>query len=110
MKRVLAGLVLGLLVASVAHAGGEEPYKEELKLVEHGVENVRGNPFKIPGAYGRLVNVVINGEVHYLYFQDDAGQVRVVLIGQRGAVQRSRNPLQLLTADVQLIKRGGDDS
>ncbi|MBI4343062.1 MAG: hypothetical protein HY599_06815 [Candidatus Omnitrophica bacterium] len=107
MKRILAGVVLGLMVAAAAHS--EEP-KEELKLQERELENVRGNPFKIPETYGRLVNVVVNGEVHYLYFEDGDGQIRVVLIGQRGAVQRSRNPLQLLTGDVQLIKRGGDES
>ena len=107
MKRILAGVILGLCIGATAH--GEEP-KEELKLTESAIENIRGNPFKIPEAYGRLVSVVSNAEIHYLYFEDPQGQVRVVLIGQRGAVQRSRNPLQLLTPEVQLIKRGRNDS
>ena len=107
MRRVLLGLLLGLLVGTAVH--GEEP-KEELKLTESAVGNIRGNPFKIPTSYGRLVSVVANSEVHYLYFEDGAGNLRVVLVGQRGAVQRSRNPLQLLTSEVQLIERGPNTS
>ena len=107
MRRMLMGVLLGLVLGATVH--GEEP-KEELKLTESAVGNIRGNPFKIPTSYGRLVSVVANSEVHYLYFEDGAGNLRVVLVGQRGAVQRSRNPLQLLTSEVQLIERGPNTS
>ena len=102
MKRVLMGLIIGLAVSAVAY-GQEETGM--LKLTESTVNDVRGGGFKIPQSYGRLVSVVNSAEVHYLYFEDGQGKIRVVLIGQRGAVQRSRNPLQLLTPDVHLIER-----
>ena len=102
MKRVMLGLFLGLSVSLVAH--GEEP-AATLKLSESTVQNIRGNQFQIPDSYGRLVSVVNSSEIHYLYFEDAKGQIRVVLIGRGGAVQRSRNGLQLLTPDVQLIER-----
>ena len=103
MRRALIGLLLGMMLGATAH--GEEP-KEELKLRESALENIRGNPFKIPASYGRLVSVVASSEVHYLYFEDGEGNIRVLLVGPRGAVQRSRNPLQLLTPEVQFIERG----
>ena len=102
MKRVVAGLLVGLGVSAIAH--GQEPVTT-LKLSEAAVQNIRGHQFKIPESYGRLVSVVNSSEIHYLYFEDDAGQIRVVLIGRGGAVQRSRSALQLLTPDVQLIER-----
>lgn len=103
MKRVLIGLIAGLALSVAAH--GEETETGTLMLSENTVQNIRGDQFKIPQSYGRLVSVVNNSEIHYLYFEDVQGQIRVVMIGQRGATQRSRNPLQLLTPDVHLIER-----
>lgn len=102
MKRLLIGLVAGLALSAVAH-GEDDP--GALKLTEATVQNIRGDGFKIPQSYGRLAGVVINDEIHYLYFEDGQGQVRVVMIGQRGAAPRARNPLQLLSPDVHLIER-----
>ena len=103
MRRVAIGLLLGIFLGATAH--GEETVGR-LKLTEETVATVRGTPVKIPEEYGRLINVVVSSEVHYLYFEDGEGNIRVVLVGPRGAVQRSRNPLQLLTSEVQFIKRG----
>ena len=102
MKRLVLGLVVGFGLSMAAH--GEEP-PETLKLSENTVQNIRGNQFQLPDSYGRLVSVVNSSEIHYLYFEDEKGQIRVVLIGRGGAVQRSRNALQLLTPEVQLIER-----
>ena len=106
MKRVLMGLVLGMLVGATAQ-GEERPREERLEKLEDAViGTVSGGSFTIPERYGRLVNVVVNSEIHHLYFEDGAGTIRVVLLGPRGAVQRSRNPLQLLSTDAFVIKRG----
>ena len=106
MKRVALGILLGIVVAATAH--GQEPSVE--RLTELPLETYGRTEVKLPEAYGRLVSVVTNSDVHYLYFEDAAGSVRVVLIGPRGAVPRSRNPLQLLSSDVFLIKRGSEGS
>ena len=103
MRRLVIGLIAGLALSAAAH--GEEVEVGTLKLNESTVQNIRGNRFQIPQSYGRLVSVINSSEIHYLYFEDVQGQIRVVQIGLRGAVQRSRNPLQLLTPDVHLIER-----
>ena len=110
MKRVLMGLVVGLLLGATAQ--GDERQREERleKLEDTVIGTVSGGSFAIPERYGRLVNIVINAEVHYLDFEDSAGTIRVVLIGPRGAVQRSRSPLQLLSTEASVIKRGRDNA
>lgn len=95
------GLLLGLLVASAAR-GAEQVEK----LQEVSMESIGRAAFQVPEGYGRLANVVVNDEVHYLYFEDQAGAIRVVLIGPRGAAPRARNALTLLVPEVHLIKRG----
>ena len=103
MKRVLLGLVCGIALASTAHG---EALPEVTRLSEVTMEASGRQSFTLPSRYGRLVNVVVSSEVHYLYFEDSAGSIRVVLIGPRGATSRSRNQLGLLSPDVALIKRG----
>ena len=102
MRRLLLGLAFGMMLGSTGQA--EEPVSS--KLNDLPMETVDRTYFRLPGRYGRLVNVVVSSEVHYLYFEDEVGTVHVVLIGPRGAVPRSRNQLQLLSSDVYLIKRG----
>jgi hypothetical protein len=75
-------------------------------LTEVALETAGHTVFKLPESYGHLVDVVISSEVHYLYFEDGAGTIRVVLIGPRGALPRARTQLQLLSSDVYLIQRG----
>ena len=101
MKRLVWGCVLGVLVASAAR-GAEQVEK----LEEVSMETVGRTTFKVPEGYGRLVNVVVNNEVHYLYFEDQTGVIRVVLVGPRGAAPRARNALYLLAPDVYRITRG----
>ena len=101
MRRVLLGLVLGLLLSTAAQ--GQE---SAARLDEVPMETYGRTAFKLPDTYGHLVSVVVDANVHYLYFEDATGTIRVVLVGPRGAVPRSRSPLQLLSSDVYLIKRG----
>jgi hypothetical protein len=102
MRQLALGLVSGLLLASTAHS--QEPRIQRLEEAEVGT--ISGTTFAVPAGYGRLVNVVVDSEVHHLYFEDADGTIRVVLVGNRGAAARARNPLQLLTSTVHVIERG----
>ena len=106
MKRWLLVAGLGMALASTAQGAGPD---EQGPLTDVTVETFGRAAFKLPREYGRLVNVVVSSEIHYLYFEDDAGAIRVVLLGPRGAVPKARAPLQLLSTDVHLIKRGRSD-
>ena len=106
MKRLIAGVVLGVLAVSAAQA--QEPQKDErvTKFEESAVGPIGGGSFEVPQTFGRLVNVVASSDIHYLYFEDSVGTIRVVQIGLRSASQRARNPLQLLSPSVLVMKRG----
>ncbi len=101
MKRWLAGVGLGILlgwIPQVAAQAGE-------MLDELLIPAARGETLNIPSAYGALVSVAVSSEVHHLYFQDKQGTIRIVLVGPKGAVQRARHGLQLLSQDVYVIER-----
>lgn len=104
MRRVLLGILLGLLLGSTVQ--GEEPPQESM-LTELTMGTFGRTAFKVPESYGSLMQVAVSSDIHYLYFQDGAGTIRIVPVGQRGAVQRSRASLQLLSSDVFVIERGG---
>ena len=104
MRRVLLGILLGLLLGATAH-GEEAP--EESVLTEMTMGTFGRTAFQVPESYGVLVQVAVSSDVHYLYFEDAAGTIRIVPVGQRGAAQRSRAPIQLLSSEVFVIKRGG---
>ena len=106
MKRWWLGVGLGMVLASTAQGEGLD---EQGPLHDVTVETFGRTAFKLPTEYGRLVNVVVSSEIHYLYFEDPAGAIRVVRLGPRGAVPKARTPLQLLSTDVSLIKRGRPD-
>ena len=96
---VFVGIALGVALAGAAHG-------QEAKLFhEVEIQTIRGTGFTLPKEFGRLVNVVVDSEVHYLYFEDRSGTLRIAAVGPRGAVTRAKNQLQLLTQDVALIKR-----
>ena len=105
MKQLIVGVGVGLLLGSAA-MGEEQARVQRLTEVKTMAAGGGGAVFQVPPEYGRLADVAVSSDVQYLYFVDDAGAVRVVLMGPRGAVQRSRNPLQLLTNDAYLIERG----
>ena len=96
---VSMGVALGMALAGAAHGQEAKPFHEV------DMQTVRGTGFILPKEFGKLVNVVVDSEVHYLYFEDRSGTLRIALVGPRGAVTRARNQLQLLTQDVVLIKR-----
>ena len=100
MKRVVLGLILGLMAGSTVH--GQEGVGF---LKEVGMETIGRTLFEVPKQYGRLVDVAVSSEIHHLYFQDGAGRIRIVLVGHRGAVQHTRSPIQLLTHDVYVLER-----
>ncbi len=104
MRRMLIGIAVGLVLGSTAQ--GAERLE---KFTEDRMQTVNDAAFVIPKQYGRLVNVVVNSEIQHLYFEGDDGTIRIVMIGQRGAVVRTRTPIQLLSPSVYVIRRGGDD-
>jgi hypothetical protein len=104
MRRVLLGILLGFLLGSTA--SGEEGLQESV-LTEVTMGTFGRTTFKVPEEYGRLVQVAVSSDIQYLYFEDGAGTIRIVPVGQRGAVQRSRAPVQLLSSSVFVIERGG---
>ena len=104
MRRVLLGVLLGLVVGATVH--GEEVPQESV-LNEMTMGTFGRTTFKVPESFGRLVQVAVSSDIHYLYFQDDAGTIRIVPVGQRGAGQHSRAPIQLLSTSVFVIERGG---
>ena len=63
----------------------------------------------IPQEYGKLVSVVENGGVHYLYFQDEEDAIRIVLLGIKGVASRSKVDLEALPHSVYKISRYNKD-
>ena len=103
MRRWMLGLAVGV---SLGAALATDARGQDAKLFgELEMQTIKGTPFTLPKEFGRLVNVVADSEVHYLYFEDRSGNLRIVLIGTRSAVTRARATLQLLTQDVAVIKR-----
>ena len=96
-------LVGGLLCAAAVQAA------ERQRLQDVRVTSTTNEPFSIPPVYGHLVSVVVKSEIHYLYFEDNTGTIRIVLLGPRGSAQKARNDFQLLTPEVFLIKRSDGD-
>ena len=105
MRRWVLGLLLGIIVSSIAE--GQDDARQE-KLTDLPMETVGRSLFQVPASYGQLVNVVVSSDVHYLYFEDQDGTIRVVTVGLGSASSKARRPLQLLSPDVRLIKRGGE--
>lgn len=103
MREWTIGLVVGM-VLGVAAVGAAQPEPEAV-LRQAAVGAPRGATLAIPPQYGQLVSVAVTSEVHYLYFQDAGGTIRIVLVGAPGAVQRARQGLQLLTNEVYTIER-----
>ena len=101
MRRLWLGLVLGLVIGTLVHAEERKARFEEVPI-----STANNETFQIPPEYGHLVNAAVRADVHYLYFEASDGTVRIVLVGPRGAIQRARNELQLLTPEILVIKRG----
>ena len=102
MRYATLWMAFGILFLLTPSALAEEQKSlfEEIPLAAGG-----GTTLSIPPEYGELVSVVESSEVHHLYFQDRAGIIRIVLIGPRGAAQRAKHVLQLLSDEVYTIKR-----
>ena len=99
MKQWWVALMLVLVVAAAVRA--EEP----VRLSDEPIETIDHKILTVPRDYGRLINIVISNDVHYLYFEDEAGAIRIVLIGPRGVLPRARTPFLLLSPDAKVIKR-----
>ena len=100
--------ILGGLALAQAQEQEHPSAERSQHLTEAPLVTNSGAAFAVPSTYGRLVSVVASADVHYLYFEDAQGAVRVVVLGPRGASQRSRSALQLLSSDVWLLKRGSE--
>ena len=59
----------------------------------------------IPKEYGKLVSVVESNGIHYLYFQDDEGNIRIFLLGIKGSASRAKTDLEALPHSVYKISR-----
>lgn len=106
MKRWLMGIAMGVVVGwAVQGAAQTEPVLQQVD-----VPAARGIVLNIPQDYGTLVSVTESSEVQHLFFEDAHGNIRVMLLGPQGAVQRAKHGLQLLSSDVYLIKRHGAGS
>lgn len=107
MKRFVMGMVAGgmMVVGAAAYGQDESASGERVRLQEVDVSAGGRAMFTVPSAYGRLVDVAVNAEVHYLYFEDPQGVIRMVLVGPRGAAPRSRLDLQLLSPQVYVVER-----
>ena len=99
--------LFGWLVCVVAvwSLGVSARAEEAVRLSDEPVETIDHKLLTVPRDYGRLVNIVISNDVHYLYFEDEAGTIRIVLVGPRGALPRARTPFLLLSPDAKVIKR-----
>jgi len=80
----------------------EEAFAGEL---EETPISLRGSTISIPRSYGRLVDVVENNQIHYLYFEDAEGMIRIVLVGQRGTGVKANQELEMLSSNVYLLPR-----
>jgi hypothetical protein len=100
MRRIIAGVLVGIMVGATAQGAGREEPVTDLPM-----QTLDKQPFLVPASYGRLVAVTVDSEVQYLYFQDEAGAVRIVLVGPRGAASRARAAMELLSQSAHLIKR-----
>ena len=69
----------------------------------------RQSKLTIPKEYGKLISVVENNGIHYLYFQDDQGNIRIFLIGVKGSASRARVELEALPHNVYLIPRSASE-
>jgi len=105
MKRLLAFLLTFLLMGVSAAQEKYDKEEEAAKLAELPMEALGQGALKIPAAYGRLVTVAVSTDVHYLYFEDASGTIRVVPVGQRAAAQRARAAIQLLAPSAYVIER-----
>lgn len=104
MKRLIMGVAAGLMLGAAAYGQGNEN-PESARLEEVAVNAGSRATFAVPPEYGRLADVAVNSGVHYLYFEDSQGVIRLVLIGPRGAVPRSRLDVQLLSPQVYVVER-----
>jgi hypothetical protein len=100
MSSRLAGLMVGLVLGSVAAQGAERQGPGEIP-----VQTTARAPFELPASYGRLAGVAVNSGVHYLYFEGQDGSIRILLVGPRGSIQQARAELQVLSPDVYLMER-----
>ncbi|PIQ84765.1 MAG: hypothetical protein COV75_00555 [Candidatus Omnitrophica bacterium CG11_big_fil_rev_8_21_14_0_20_63_9] len=104
MKRLILGLAAGLMLGAMAY-GQDDDALQSARLEEIAVGAGSRATFAVPPEYGRLADVAVNSGVHYLYFEDSQGVIRLVLIGPRGAVPRSRLDVQLLSPQVYVVER-----
>ncbi len=105
MRSIGSLVLVAALVTAAAPASAETRVQAPAGLSEVVIGRDDGQPAVIPPEYGRLVGVTANDEMHYLFFEDHQGTVRIVLIGPRGAVQRARSGVQLVAPATYVLPR-----
>ncbi len=70
----------------------------------------KGSTIAVPRSYGRLVDVVESNQIHYLYFEDSEGVIRILLVGSKGTSVRANQQLEILSPDVYIIPRDASSS
>lgn len=92
------------MVISIIWQGGFAKAEDLLQEIPLGAG--RGSQqVSIPKEYGKLVSVVENNGVHYLYFQSEEGTLRIVLLGIKGIASRAKVDLETLPHSVYKIPR-----
>ncbi len=90
---------LGVLLATTTAVGAE---------LEEAPVTFKGAAITIPKSYGRLVSVVETNQIHYLYFEDTDGAIRVLLVSNKGTNLRASQALEMLSPNAYLIPRSAD--
>jgi len=92
---------LGMLLATTAVIAAE---------LEDAPVTFKGSAITVPKSYGRLVSVVETNQIHYLYFEDDDGAIRVLLVSNKGTNLRASQALEMLSPNAYLIPRSPGSS
>ena len=94
VRTTLVGAI-GLMAAVSASA----TELEEIALM------FKGSTITVPRSYGRLVSVVESNQVHYLYFEDAEGVIRILLVGSKGTSLRAAQQFEVLSNTAYILPR-----
>ena len=98
--RIILSAIFALLTIFVSPNWAQTASQEPLTGPGKGNTTV-----SVPKEYGRLVSVVESNGIHYLYFQDDEGNIRIFLLGVKGSASRAKTDLEALPHSVYKISR-----
>ena len=103
-SRVLGPLFLGSLFVATQTAAVEQ-YSRQYSEQSLSGSNREEDRVTIPQEYGKLISVVESNGIHYLYFQDMEGNIRIFMLGIKGSTSRARADLEALPHSIYKIQR-----